>query len=263
MLVMIGLLSAVLPLRCAAVLLDWSTLSWTPGSLSQSFDIDPNNPGNDVTITISGDTAAFVSGYPKIATTPFTGGTAADSGLQLRLNFPSNASNITVTVQFTYAGKGYAYGVDQAHLTLFDIDQAKSGGKVVYADQISSIQGAAAGTGTAVAATITNIPGSPTYTVANNGTLSATVTGNIFNSDNSGNGNVGIDFGTNDISSFSFIYGNGPGVQNNPAAQGIAGFDITYRPKVPEAGPALAAMLVCGLAVGWRAMRSIRLPPLS
>lgn len=252
------LLGALLPWRCEAVLLDWSTLTWTPGSLSQSFDIDPNNPGNDVTITISDPTGSFSAGYPTIATTPITGGTAADSSLQLALTFPNTTANITVTVQFTYAGNGYAYGVDSLQATLFDIDKGKVGANTVYVDQISSIQAAAAGTGTALAATVTNVPGAATYTVANNGTLSATITGNANNVDTSGNGNATLDFGTNVVSSFSFTYGNGPGVTKGPNQQAIGMFDISFRPKVPEKSPGLAAMALCGLVVGYRALRSRR-----
>ncbi|MHB8523261.1 MAG: hypothetical protein ACYDH9_21255 [Limisphaerales bacterium] len=243
------------------MLLDWSTVTWTAGSLSQSFDIDPNNPGNDVTITISDPTGSFIGGNPVIGTTPITGGTAADSSLQLALNFPNTSANITVTVQFTYAGKGYAYGVDSLQATLFDIDLGKQGANTVYQDQISGIQATAAGTGTAIAATVTNVPGAATYTVANNGALSATITGNANNPDSSGNGDATLNFGTNVVSGFSFTYGNGPGVNKGPNQQAIGLFDISFRPKVPEQNPALAAMALCGLVVGVRAVRSFRRPP--
>src|ERR1700732_2881128 len=49
-----------------AVILDWSAVTWSPGSLSNSFDVDPSNPGNDVTVTFGGDTGRF-------ATDPTTG----------------------------------------------------------------------------------------------------------------------------------------------------------------------------------------------
>jgi hypothetical protein len=254
-------LGVLAPVRCAAVVLDWSTVSWpTDGSgnplLSASFDIDPNNPGNDITITISDPSGAFQYGYPTISTTPITGGTIGDSALQLMLNFPDTSSTITVSVQFTYAGKGYAYGVDQAQFSLFDIDN--SGGKsLTYVDQISGIS-AQLGSGSPVAATITNIPGSATYDVANNGTTSATLTGNANNTDTAGNGDATLDFGTNVIDSMTFTYGNGPGVKHNPGQQAIAMFDISYRPRLPEKQPALAAMALCGLVVGLGAVRSRR-----
>jgi hypothetical protein len=250
------------PTNGFAIVVDWSTLTWPTDVngnplMSASFDVDPNNPGNDITVSISGDTAAFVGGgYPTIGTVPITGGTAADSALQLVIKFPSNASNITVSVQFTYAGNGYAYGVDQAQFTLFDIDNSKTGSTVNYADQISSIS-AQLGAGPPVAATITNIPGSPTYTVANQGTLNATITGNKNNPDTSGNGNATLNFGTNIIDAMSFTYGNGPGVKAHPSQQAIGVFDISYRPRLPETGGALAATAVCVFAAFWQTVRRV------
>ncbi|MBU6400749.1 MAG: hypothetical protein KGS61_10550, partial [Verrucomicrobia bacterium] len=98
-----------------------------------------------------------------------------------------------------------------------------------------------------------------TYTVANNGTLNASITANANNPDTAGNGNATIDFGTNLITQFSFNYGNGPNVNKGPNQQGIALFDINFSPKVPETRPALAAILLCGLALGCRAVRARRI----
>src|SRR5436190_593234 len=58
-----------------AVTLDWDTVTWTAGSLSNSYDIDAARPGNDVTVTVSGNTTLFrqvnVSPNPmKPAVTP-------------------------------------------------------------------------------------------------------------------------------------------------------------------------------------------------
>ena len=52
----------------SAVTLDWSAVTWTAGSLSNSYDIDPSNPGNDITIAMSGNTGNFNSGSPSIGT---------------------------------------------------------------------------------------------------------------------------------------------------------------------------------------------------
>ncbi|MEM6820600.1 MAG: hypothetical protein AAF558_01485, partial [Verrucomicrobiota bacterium] len=35
------------------ITLDWNSVNWISGNTTQSFDIDPSNPGNDITITIS------------------------------------------------------------------------------------------------------------------------------------------------------------------------------------------------------------------
>ncbi|MBU6399184.1 MAG: hypothetical protein KGS61_02610 [Verrucomicrobia bacterium] len=253
----IGGLVVLGPLPAAAVVLDWSAVSWPSGSLSQTITgVDPNNPGSSVTISISGDTSAFRSGYPVNAAAPITGGTLGDTNLQLVLRFPNTASNITVSVQFNYGGAG----VQDVQTTLFDIDNGKNKqGQVVYVDQISGIQGQLS-TNAPVAATVTNLPGSPTYTVANNGTLNATITGIKNNRDRSGNGNATLDFGTNLINQFSFTYGNGSGVQAGPNQQAIGVFDISWLPVVPEKGPSAAAIILCALAVTWRAGRGRRQP---
>src|SRR3954453_22432317 len=36
-----------------AALVNWDVLTWTPGILSNSYDVDPSRPGNDVTFTIT------------------------------------------------------------------------------------------------------------------------------------------------------------------------------------------------------------------
>ncbi|MBU6399043.1 MAG: hypothetical protein KGS61_01875, partial [Verrucomicrobia bacterium] len=124
--------SVLLPARCSGTLLDWSTVTWPAGSLSQTFTgVDPNNPGSSVTVSISGTTSAFSSGYPAVATSPFTGGTISDSGLQLLVNFPNASANVTVTVSFNYGGAG----VQNVNFTLFDIDEGFQGRNVVYQDQ--------------------------------------------------------------------------------------------------------------------------------
>ncbi len=62
-------------LHAATLTLDWNLVTWAPGQLSQSFDIDPSNPGNDITITVSGNTNRISS--PIIADTRITGGVSA------------------------------------------------------------------------------------------------------------------------------------------------------------------------------------------
>jgi hypothetical protein len=43
------------------VVLNWATNNWPAGSLSQSYNVDPTNPGNDITITIR-QQGTFISG---------------------------------------------------------------------------------------------------------------------------------------------------------------------------------------------------------
>ena len=75
-----------------AVTLDWSTVTWTAGSLSNSYDVDPTNPGNDITIAMSGNTGNFNSGSPSIGTG--LGGTGKSS-LQLAPTFSSTPVNVS------------------------------------------------------------------------------------------------------------------------------------------------------------------------
>ncbi|MCD6051601.1 MAG: hypothetical protein K0Q55_3010, partial [Verrucomicrobia bacterium] len=64
----------LLPAQAQAVVLDWDLVNWSSGSLSQSYDIDASNPGNDITITISGDTGYLAQNVNDV--TNLTGGTS-------------------------------------------------------------------------------------------------------------------------------------------------------------------------------------------
>ena len=50
-----------------AVTLDWDGVTWTAGSLSNSYDIDPVRPGNDITVTVSGNTTLLQPGSCVLA----------------------------------------------------------------------------------------------------------------------------------------------------------------------------------------------------
>jgi hypothetical protein len=233
-----------LPTIGGAVVLDWDSVTWTPGALSGSFEIDPSNPGADVTIAITG-TTSFKPFYPAI-TTQLTGGiTPAEKSLELFMDFFRNTDVITVTITFNYAA-----GVDQANFDLFDIDRDGNH----YVDQISAIQARAFG-GAYFGGTIT---GSSKNTVAGSGT-GQTITANALSSDTTGDGNATIDFGSKVLTEMTFTYGNDSskaGANLNPAQQSVALYDIAFQPRpVPEVNPALAAVALCGIAVGFRTYR--------
>ena len=107
--------------------LDWSTITWTPGSLSNTYNLD-GDTFDDVTITISGDTSALVSGYPSIGTDLEGGLGSADDALLLRLNFTDPSQSITVTVQFHY----YYVGATNVSFSLFDVDGDQLGASPIY-----------------------------------------------------------------------------------------------------------------------------------
>lgn len=225
---------ALWPTPANALVLDWSSVTWTPGSLTQSYDLDPTIPGDEITITITGDTADFFAGAPLISQT-VTGGTGGDA-LELHLNLQKATDQITVTVTFNYA-----LGVDGVSFDLFNVD-ADAKNNPEYIDQISNITGQF-GTNSAFGALITP---STDNTVSGTGT-GQTVTGTTNDALTSGDANVNIDFGTNALTSFTFTYGNGPGSRNNPKDEEIGLYDIYFHPRVPEKGTLWGALAACSM----------------
>jgi len=231
---------AVLPETAQAIVLDWNNVTWASGTLSKSFDIDPSNAGNDITITITGNTSRFINGRPEI-TTDFTGGfgsSPSPDNLELWTDFANTSQSVTVTVTFNYAG-----GVNNVDFLLFDIDTGGAGsgkGNKTFIDQIRSVYAVSATSGL-IAPTITT---SANNSKSGSGT-NQVVSGTGENNNSSADGNVKIDFGTNYISSFTFTYGNASsGVQSDPEYQSIGLYDINYKPKVPEVHPGLFAALI-------------------
>jgi hypothetical protein len=235
-----------------AVTLDWDTVTWTAGTLSHAYDIDPTKAGNDITVTVSGNTTALTTDLAAPnAMTPaivnaFQGGLpTAQNTLCLAVNFANTSQSVTVTVDFSAL---YAAGVQNVSFTLFDIDLANTTGNH-YQDQLRNIT-ATSITGALVAPTIT--------TSANNAPTGATGLNQVVNGiastndldPNSGLGNVTISFGTNAIRSFTFTYGSGTdgGSITDPTFQHVGIHDITYLAAVPEINPAWGAIGSCLVA---------------
>ncbi|MGZ5553765.1 MAG: hypothetical protein ACXWHF_09010 [Chthoniobacterales bacterium] len=230
----------------AAVLLDWDAASWAPGTLSNTFQIDPIDPQTLVGVTVTSNNGANLvpySGAPNPMTpaiTPgFQGGLPTiENTLTLAVDLTNSATqSITITISFGATG-----GASGVSFKLFDID---SGGP--YQDQLTSIQGLSIDGTTLIAPTIT--------TSANNlliGTgLAQSVVGTATAQDtgpNSGRGNVTIDFGSNLIQSLTFTYGSTTAFAD-PAYQHFGIHDINFTP-VPEVNPAAMSGLFClGVAV--------------
>lgn len=233
-----------------AVTLDWNTVLWTAGSLSNSYDIDSANTGNDITITVSGNTAQLqrelASGNPMTpAVTPdFQGGLASPTNtLCLAVNFTDQSQAVTVVVDFSAL---YATGVQNVSFTLFDVDYSNVSGNT-YQDLLTAIKATSTDGTTLIA---------PTITTSANNTSSGTginqiVTGLVSTVDTgsgSGNGNVTISFGAAAIKSFTFTYGSGgPSGVTDPTYQHVGISNITFTP-VPEINPAWSAVGSCLLA---------------
>jgi hypothetical protein len=233
-----------------AVTVDWDTLTWTPGSLSNSYDVDPAKAGNDVTVTVSGNTAQLQpelqSPYPMTPsiTPDFQGGLASvQNTLCLAVNFTDQSQGVTVTVDFSSL---YTAGVQNVSFTLFDIDYSNVSGNT-YQDLLTAIKATSIDGITLVAPTITT---SSDNALSGSG-LTQMVNGIASNTDlgpGSGNGNVTISFGATAIKSFTFTYGSGgPSGVTDPTYQHVGIHDITFTP-VPEINPAWSAVGTCLLA---------------
>lgn len=247
----IGLVFAVA--LCAAsanaITLDWDIATWANGSLNNSFDVDPANPGSDMTVAVAGDTTQLQTGlaspYPMTPaiTTALQGGlTPAQKSLEISVDFSNRSQAVTVTVNFSNT---YTQGVQGVSFTIFDVDFQNGGGST-FQDEIRSIRAVGADGVTLIAPTITV---GPDVSLTGSG-LNYVATGILTNTDtggSSGDGNVTISFGSTAISSFTFTYGSGSGTVADPTYQHIAISDITFTP-VPEINPSLAAACSCLLA---------------
>jgi hypothetical protein len=89
--------------------LDWASVTWPPGALSESYNIDATNPGNDVTISMTGSTGSFDSGSPGIGTG--LGGTGRSS-LQLSTGGLLQSEGIVVTINFNYTNGVYVQNLN-------------------------------------------------------------------------------------------------------------------------------------------------------
>lgn len=234
----------------SAVVLDWDSVVWTNGQTTGSFDIDPANAGNDVTVTLTGNNGAtFVPDItagniqtPAVASV-FQGGLAAtEKTLVLGLNLTSNTQSVTLALDFS---SNYTAGILQLTFRIFDVDFANASGNT-YQDILSNIRGQLMD-GTWVAPTITTSASN----ALGGSDLAQTVTGTGAVADTgagSGNGNVTISFGANAIKRFEFTYGSGAAFAN-PTFQHVGFYDFTFTP-VPEINPAWSAVLSCVVAGG-------------
>ncbi len=257
--VFLALLAATTDAR--ALVLNWDTIVWPAGSLTNSFDLNADAV-NDIKITISGDTAgAFALGPISTNRTGLgapnniiNGGTIGDEySLLLYISaagWTLDTQSITVTVDFLSYG-----GATGVNYKLFDVDVSGPGfpastnspGTAAYDDQIRGIRGSNS-TGY-VGATVTGSLSNQVLGTA--GTTNQTVRGIGSVGGNTNLGNVTIDFGTTTvINQFQFTWGNdASSTSSNPGIQLIGFHDINFLPIIPEHGTASMSLLVCLLAV--------------
>jgi hypothetical protein len=228
------------PQTARALVLDWDAVTWTNGSLGNSYDLNGDGM-SDITVALTAQNSNVWTTDPTTGTmtpavnqTLMGGLSPAENSLMLAANLHTN-SNVTLHLTFT-GGPGGQLGANNVSFTLFDIDITTN------KDIISNIYGVAPD-GTLVAATITNL--GSTVTLTGTG-LGQTLTGNAASPDNSGNGNATISFGSTLIYDVFITFSNNAGA---PFYQDIAIGDISFTP-VPEINPAIASAISCLLAVG-------------
>ena len=223
----------------SAALVNWDVLTWTPGTFSNSYDVDPTNPGNDASFVITSSKVNFdndkASGVltPAITMSLQGGITPLQHSLQLAADLKTN-STITLTVNFS---PQYTLGVTNVMFPIFDIDLETN------KDRISNIFGIALN-GSLVLPTITT--GSAISVTG--GPQGQTLTGIAGSRDTGAGSDAGtawISFGSTPIKGFTFTWTNSNG---SPFYQQIALGDISYNPVVPETNPVATSLLICLLA---------------
>ncbi len=234
--------SVVLTTSARAVILDWNSVAWSPGSISNSFDVDPSNPGNDITVTFSGDTGRFATDpttgiqTPAIDSTMEGGTSPVQKSLDLSMGLTTNKV-ITITISFS---PQYLQGVNNVSFSIFGIN------KGVAIDTITNILALGTDGTTQIAPTITNV--GPAVQLSGTG-LGQTLTGigdSPHGGPGSGDGNATISFGNTPIQSITFSFQDGTtGFANSQ----IAISNLTFSP-VPEINPAAVSAVSCLLAVG-------------
>lgn len=228
-----------------AVTLDWDAVNWAPGTLSNSYDIDPARVGNDITLAVTGNTGALATDSSSGMATPVDntslhgGLSPAQQSLLFTTSFADSTQTITITVSFS---PEYAAGVENVSFTLFGIQKRSN-----IQDYVTGISALGVDGTTLYAPTITNVGSA----VLHSGTdLNQTLTGNNAVSSTgstSGAGNATITFAASGIRSVTFTFSNATGAPN-PGTQNVSLHDISFTP-VPEVNPAFLAGAVCAAAL--------------
>ena len=241
-----------------AVTVDWDATVWTPGTLTNSYDVDGSVPGNDLTFTFGGTTGELVNDSvnnlptPNINTNLEGGLTPVQNALNIAIDLGKKDRFVTVTISFSAS---YTQGVENVSFTLFGIDHA-TGGSNLFIDEITSITALSIDGVTQIAPTITSVGSA--VTLSGTG-LNQVLTGaaNVTNTGpGSEAGNATISFNATAIRSITFTFGAGGTSAVNPTFQDISIHDLTFSP-VPEMNPTIGAASICLL--GLLAMKRRRL----
>ncbi len=239
---------------------DWNNITYSPGGAAATTATptytgrpagSPNSTGSTNTLSLNivltngatfstGATSPISASYDDNNTYYTSGGGATSQrSLQLVADFANATQYIKVTVVF-------AKPVTNVSFNFFDVDSGTvNNGQ--YQDQIRTVQGLGTNGTTLYDATFSNT-NSTTNTVDNaaHTATAIAVSGTSSAASNSGAGNVAASFGNNQITQFSFIYGDAiPGTTAHSAVQLIGFSNITFT-NVPE--PGTLALVGLGLA---------------
>ena len=242
--------SAYLP-QASAVVLDWNTLSWSPGSLDTTYDVDPSKPGTERVQFTGGFTGDILAGSPSINSALEGGQGAGTLSLNLSVDLGREDRYIVVTISFA----NYPIGVEGVSFSLFDIDR-DSGSS--YVDQIRSIYATGIDGVTQIAPTITNVGASVSLTGTGLGQVLTGMAPVADTGAGSSAGNATISFNAA-IRSFTFLLGDDTVASRNPGAQSIAIGNVTFSP-VPEVNPSFVAGAACVFSLGFTWWRRRRMP---
>jgi len=80
-----------------AAVFDWNSTNWQDGDTNESFT-DVNGSGIDVTVTMTGNTDKFDSGYPKLDD---DGGNLSNKHLEEDVDYDDNTQSVTTTIKFS------------------------------------------------------------------------------------------------------------------------------------------------------------------
>lgn len=243
----------LLGMNSSAVVFDWTQpyATWTAGQTSNTYNFDPANPGNDITISVVYTGAAQTAGYPiNTAAGSSVVGSNDATRLQIRTTGMGGTNpvtnNVTITITFNYAA-----GVTNAGFTLIDVDKQTGS----WIDRFSSINATpVTGSPNSVALTATSA-NTGVATVTGSGTLGMTVQGVGVNvTDHSGD--ITFATGATPIKSLTLNWNNpGPDL----LGQVIALSNISFTPVVPEVGSGSGALLLCSGLLAFRRQRKGRL----
>ena len=233
------------------VTLDWDAATWTPGSLSNSYNVDPANTGNDITVSVAAGGGAVlmndtVTGFasPTNNNTLAGGLSPVQNSLKISADLSSSTAFVTITIDFS---AWYPLGVQNLSFTLFDIDL--NGSSYRGQDEISSIVGTNGATSftptiTGVGSSVTHFVSGSTHRLIGNADSVDTGAG-------SSNGNATISFGSNAVKTVTFRWQRGPDATGSAPPGYFSVHDINFTP-VPEINPAWAAAGLCGFGLLWR-----------